>query len=196
MKIIMYSVYIHINKLNNKVYIGITSQNPYKRWGNGKNYKKTSYFRNAIDKYGWDNFIHKILYINLSKEEACKKEIDLIKEYKSNERKYGYNNSLGGEIGTLGSHHKLSKETRKRMSIAKLGKKHWWKSGGHNHTNHKVKKIICIETNIEYKSLSEASRKTGISKACLSLNANNKSRQSFAGTLPDGTKLHWQFKNT
>lgn len=33
----MYIVYMHICP-NNKKYIGITSQKPEKRWGNGKNY--------------------------------------------------------------------------------------------------------------------------------------------------------------
>jgi hypothetical protein len=51
-----YSVYKHTNKYNNKIYIGITKQNPIKRWANGKGYKINSHFRNAIEKYGWDNF--------------------------------------------------------------------------------------------------------------------------------------------
>ena len=67
---------------------------------------------------------------------------------------------------------------------------------GVRHNNHKYKPIICIETNVEYKGLNEASRLTGISKTCISLNANKSKRQSYAGTLPDGTKLHWQFKST
>ena len=59
-----YTVYMHEHRENNKRYIGITCQNPQKRWGNGKNYKPSSYFRNAIDKYGWDMFRHEILYTN------------------------------------------------------------------------------------------------------------------------------------
>ena len=77
----VYSVYQHINVINNKKYIGITKQVPENRWGNeGINYKNSPRFYNAILKYGWDNFIHEILYTNLTKEEACKKEIELIKE--------------------------------------------------------------------------------------------------------------------
>ena len=50
-----YTVYIHTNKSNNKVYIGITKQTPERRWGkNGINYKSTPYFYSAIKKYGWD----------------------------------------------------------------------------------------------------------------------------------------------
>ena len=55
----------------------------------------TNYFTNAIKKYGWANIEHKILYTNLSKEEAEQKEIELIKEYKSNKREYGYNLTEG-----------------------------------------------------------------------------------------------------
>ena len=36
----MYTVYQHKNKINGKIYIGITMQEPEKRWGvNGRNYK-------------------------------------------------------------------------------------------------------------------------------------------------------------
>ena len=177
----MYYVYMHEHRENGKKYIGITCQDPYKRWGNGKNYKKTSYFRNAVDKYGWDMFKHEILYTNLSKEEACIKEQELIKKYKTNDNKYGYNNSVGGEIGSKGCHWK--KKNKKLKATKKTDKG-------------KPRVIVCVETKIEYPSLREASRLTGISKTCISLNANKKSRQSYAGTLADGTKLHWQYKDT
>ena len=71
----LYTVYQHKNKINGKVYIGITMQEPEKRWGvNGRNYKSSPHFYSAIQKYGWDNFEHNILYTNLTKEEACLKE--------------------------------------------------------------------------------------------------------------------------
>ena len=41
----MYTVYQHKNKINNKIYIGITKQEPEKRWGtNGANYKSSPHF--------------------------------------------------------------------------------------------------------------------------------------------------------
>lgn len=42
-----YTVYKHTNKINGKVYIGITSQNVKRRWQNGAGYYGT-YFYNAI----------------------------------------------------------------------------------------------------------------------------------------------------
>lgn len=91
-----YTVYMHINKENNKRYIGITRQNPKKRWDNGEGYK-TQPFYNAIKEYGWDGFDHIILFEKLSYDEACKIEKDLIKKYKTNNKNYGYNVSEGGE---------------------------------------------------------------------------------------------------
>lgn len=56
-----YCVYIHTNKINKKSYIGITCQKPEHRWGcNGNGYAECPHFWRAIQKYGWDNFDHKI----------------------------------------------------------------------------------------------------------------------------------------
>lgn len=100
----MYRVYMHTNKFNRKVYIGVTSRKRVKdRWGtDGKGYFKNSKFYKAILKYGWDNFEHIILFENLTREEAIAKEIELIKQYDS--FKHGYNSDLGGSI--------LSQESR------------------------------------------------------------------------------------
>lgn len=82
---------------SNKVYIGITSQEPLKRWGNGSNYSKQKYFYAAIKKYGWKNIKHEILFSNLTEEEAKQQEIELIAKHKSTDRNYGYNLTLGGD---------------------------------------------------------------------------------------------------
>ena len=103
---------------NKKVYIGITCQKPNERWRNGKGYKKSQIkIRSAINKYGWENIEHKILYIGLSKVEAEQKEIELIDFYKSNQKEYGYNIENGGNC--IGTH---SKETLKKMSANRKGK--------------------------------------------------------------------------
>ena len=98
-----YSVYVHINKINNKRYYGITSQKPKDRWRNGKGYKnhknnkKDTYFYNAIRKYGWDNFKHEVLFEGLTKEEACLLEQCYIVLYDTTNRNKGYNRTTGGE---------------------------------------------------------------------------------------------------
>lgn len=94
----MYTVYMHQNKLNGKVYIGITSVSPQERWRNGQGYIKQLKFYNAILKYGWDSFDHIILFENLTKEEAEEKEISLIAEYQSMNDEYGYNQKPGGSV--------------------------------------------------------------------------------------------------
>lgn len=92
----MFTVYMHVNKINQKKYIGITSQKPEQRWKNGKGYSE-QYFARAINKYGWENFDHFILCEGLAEDEAKQMEIKLIAEYQANDTDYGYNQSIGGE---------------------------------------------------------------------------------------------------
>ena len=113
-------VYIHRNKVNNKVYIGITSKYPEERWGvNGSNYRnKQTVFYRAIQKYGWDNFEHIIFMDNLNEYQAKHIEKLLIALYRTNCTKYknpdmGYNMTDGGD-GVVGMVY--SPETRQRLS--------------------------------------------------------------------------------
>lgn len=110
-------VYMHENKINHKRYIGITCQKPTQRWRGGKGYK-IGLFKKAIDKYGWDNFNHIVLYEHLTKEEACLKEQELIKQYNTMNNNYGYNLCEGGNL-TLGYHH--TKNSKLKMSKSKKG---------------------------------------------------------------------------
>jgi group I intron endonuclease len=172
-----YSVYMHVFP-NTKKYIGITHQQPKKRWKNGYGYRKTSFVYNAIMKYGWDNINHIIIYKNLTKQEAEQKEIELISLYKSNQREYGYNISNGGN--SMGKH---SEETKKKISLKNSGinnpmynnhkkRKKFSEEGRKNcslsHIGKKLseeakakisKKVMCIETKEIFKSIAEAERK-------------------------------------
>lgn len=115
-----YTVYKHINKINKKAYVGITSQKVYQRWENGVGYTLKTYFRNAIDKYGWENFEHKILYVGLTKQEASTKEQELIKKFNLQNPKYGYNIAKGGDVNCGWS---LSEERKEILRKKFTGKK-------------------------------------------------------------------------
>ena len=128
----MYTVYQHKNKINGKVYIGITSQKPEQRWRNGEGYKSSPHFYSAIQKYGWDNFEHNILFVELTKEQACLKEQELIKEFNSMNRKYGYNSTSGGDIFVM------NEETKQKISQALMGNQN---NLGHSCSEEKKKKI-------------------------------------------------------
>lgn len=92
-----YTVYCHENKSNGKLYFGITKTSTRRRWSKGKGYKTQHIFGKAIEKYGWDGFDHIILFTGLSEDEAKQMEIDLIREFKTQDGRYGYNITDGGD---------------------------------------------------------------------------------------------------
>lgn len=168
-----YTVYKHTSP-SGKVYIGVTSLRPKERWSGGAGYVKNKHFYRAIKKYGWENIKHEILFDGLSKEDAFKTEIELIKEYRSNEREFGYNLGTGGEQGAIGSkwsdesrenHMKAiwskprnhSEEEKKRISVGL--KKHYsehpekktylsiaTKEERNSWDKKRSKRILCVET--------------------------------------------------
>ena len=107
-----YCVYIHTNKIDGKMYVGQTCQNPQKRWAGGSKYKGSTYFYKAIKKYGWDNFEHEIVASNLTSDEANHFEELLISQLDTMNPKYGYNLKSGGENNLL------SEETKHKISQA------------------------------------------------------------------------------
>lgn len=167
-----YCVYKHVCP-NNKVYIGITNKNPLRRWKNGFGYRANIRFFNAILKYGWNNIKHVILYSNLTKEEACEKEQELIAFHRSNCSEFGYNYTSGGEYfehneevrqkmsdagklrvgaknGFYGKNH--SEESLKRISEARKGK-----CCGEKH--HKARKVMNLDTTEIFLTVSIAAKK-------------------------------------
>lgn len=116
-----YTVYKHISP-SGKIYVGITKQKPEYRWNNGKNYRKDQIlFHRAIQKYGWDNFTHIILYTGLNEKDAKNIEISLIKQYKA--LGISYNITDGGD-GGRGLHSKRkphTEEAKRKMSESRKG---------------------------------------------------------------------------
>lgn len=208
MDIKKYVVYMHIVP-NGKKYIGITSQNINRRWQKGKGYWSNEYFTNAINKYGWDNIQHIILFDNLSKKEAEIKEIQLIKEHKSFDRKYGYNIEKGGALNkevSQETREKLrikssgvypSQETRRKMSESHSGEKCYW-YGKHLSDEHKEKlkakhnkKVIQYDDDFNvvgiYDSLTLAAKKYNVTRQSI--------YSSCAGIRKKAVGYIWRYAN-
>lgn len=168
-----YTVYKHTCP-NGKVYIGITSMEPIKRWQGGSKYKHSVYFYSAIQKYGWDNMNHEVLFTNLSRKEAEEKEIELIKSHKSNDRRYGYNIADGGLTHKQTEETKqkirekkknISAETRAKLSKALKGKakpKELRERWSKQRKGKNVVRVRCVETGIVYNSILEAGEANGV----------------------------------
>lgn len=152
-----YSVYKHTFP-NEKVYIGITSMKPEKRWNYGHGYDRNQpLMKNAIQKYGWDNIFHEILFDGLTKEEAEQKEIELIEFYNSSNRKFGYNVQLGGN-----SNGKLSEETKRKIGDSNKGEKSYW----YNHEGYWNGKHHSEETKEKIKEFMNSNRNPNYGKQC------------------------------
>lgn len=111
-----WTLYRHTSP-SGKVYIGITSKPVTYRWQNGKGYKLCKLFYRAIQKYGWDNIEHEVLFEGLSKQKAEQLEIAIIKHYKG--LQLSYNITDGGE-GMLGHHH--SAESIQKIKNSHIGR--------------------------------------------------------------------------
>ena len=140
----MYLIYCHVNKINGKRYIGLTSyvNNPNKRWRDGLGYLNSHHkvFAAAIIQYGWENFEHAILETNITSiAEANLREeywIAYYHTYVGDPECWGYNCTKGGDGSSgrivseeereyrrqikLGT--KASEETKRKMSEARKGK--------------------------------------------------------------------------
>lgn len=214
-------IYKIINKVNGKIYIGQTINGfnqRYKSGGKGieRVYKSHSirkktrsyneHLYHSIEKYGFESFeVLEVFDIAFSKSELDIKEKSWISIYKSNNRKFGYNISEGGNT------HRIADETKRKISEIKKGKKHSEETKikmresqrkrcaeikNKNKKNVKIKKsvkrkVICITTNKIFDSITEASKYYGIGisgiQDCCS------GRQISSGKLKDGTKLQWSY---
>ena len=148
-KIMAYTVYMHRNKTNGKVYIGQTSVSVEERWKKGKGYHHNAHFQSAIKKYGWDGFEHLILYDGLTKEQACKLEQKLIAEY---------NRKPSPRKGAI-----VSAESREKMRLAKLGKPQNQETK-EKRSKSQWKPVICVETGEIFESVKAATAHFGLKK--------------------------------
>ena len=168
-----YTVYMHQNKTNGKVYIGQTCQTLDKRWLNGEGYRTSRHFYSAIKKYGWNGFTHIILQTGLTSEEADFYEQKYIEEYQSMNQDFGYNLRSGGKNAFIVSGNCIQKEKTKR-------------GAEHPHS----RKVRCKETGDVFASITSAeywADSTKVGNCC-------RGQRQHAGTNPiTGLLVSWEY---
>lgn len=128
----MFYIYKITNKINNKIYIGKTN-NPYQRihshlhfarHGNTnefyKNNGKYNYIHRSITKYGKDNFTFEIIDQNEDEDIIFALEIFYISKYQTQNIKYGYNMTKGGEGASGRKHSENAKQKIREKAIGRL----------------------------------------------------------------------------
>lgn len=113
-----YVVYVHTFP-NGKRYVGI-SRNVKHRFRNGKGYQHQRVIYNAVQKYDWKNVETTILCEHLTEEEAKQKEIEYIALFNTTDRRYGYNQTLGGE----GGNGRVESDENKKRTGERMSKLH------------------------------------------------------------------------
>lgn len=116
----MYTIYCHIFP-NGKRYVGLTRAKPTARWGNeGSHYKSCPLISRAIQKYGWENVKHIILFTTERKEDAEDIERHFISLYDTTNPQHGYNVLPGGNVST----NDATPEMREKLGRGMRGKHH------------------------------------------------------------------------
>jgi group I intron endonuclease len=116
-----YIIYMVINLINNKIYIGQTVGTLKKRitdhLSDARLQKNNMYFHKAIRKYEEENFVWKIVFKCKTMNMLNAAEIFFVNYYSSNDNKIGYNLTEGG-CGSLGFKH----SDTSKQKISKAGK--------------------------------------------------------------------------
>ena len=161
-----YTIYMHRNLINHKVYIGQTRDKLSRRFKGGYGYRSSPHFYASIQKYGWDNFEHIILEQNLTADEANEREKFWIATFHSDNEQFGYNLTPGG----CGQPEKKDNKTLR-------------------------KKVYCKETGECFDSITEAALWAGLQKTGGSnITSQIKGTRKSAGRHPEtGIPLHWCF---
>ena len=198
----LYEVYVIENLKKSILYIGVT-KNGYNRYRQHLRALKGNYHRNKkmqSDFNNGDNFGFKIIDICIGEHEASELEMFYIKEYKESEIVL-YNLNIGGinknigykqseyakkvaskthskKVGSLNSFYgkKHTKESKEKMSKSLKGKRKGIKFSESHKQNLKIsnpnsKKVVIDD--IEYISMTDAERQTGINRKKIAKLAKN-----------------------
>ena len=206
-----YTVY-KLTSPKGKIYIGCTGQKPKKRWQNGKDYIRNIVLNSDITTYSWEAFSKEILCEKLTKEGAEGIEKRLIELLEARNPIKGYNVFTGG--ARLGAEVSAAAKRRMRITkirmfqadpeyIAKISRTCREKYASPEYRAAQSKRIkdyiartgdnmfrspipvVCIETGIEYPSMSAAEKAIGVCHCGISRVCN--------GTKCSAGGLHWRF---
>jgi len=135
------------NKIDNKTYIGQTTQDLESRWRNHrKNSSKCRYLNSAFKKYGVENFEFKLVCITFDNQ-LDDMEIKYIEQYKCLVPN-GYNIRLGGNSG---KHHE---ETKRKIAATLLKNR---KIVQFDIQGNRLKSFYCLREAAEYVGCSPSS---------------------------------------
>lgn len=124
----IYHIYKITNVINNKIYIGQTSQVKfYERFNRHLSNARCNlegFLYNAIRKYGHENFNFELIYCCLDQTICNELEIHFINQFQSTNKKFGYNILIGGGQSPLPleSRQKISKVLKQQYLN---GRKPW-----------------------------------------------------------------------
>lgn len=148
-------IYLIINNINGKIYVGLTTNTFNGRYTKNKekliNRVSNEHLRRSIEKYGIENFtIIEEFDVAYSEEELDALEDLYIKMYNTTNNQYGYNKKYGGANGKQSEETrrknseghkglKMSEETKRKQSEMRKGNKNPFY--GKKHTDETKKKI-------------------------------------------------------
>lgn len=141
-------IYAIFNTINGKIYIG-KAEHPDERWhchqiyamgGKEKYPSHFQYIHAAIAKHGVNNFIFKVIDEHCDEIDCFSAEEFWIDFFKSHDRNYGYNLTLGGE-GSSGRI--VSDETKDKIRQKAIGRLH------SEDTKNKISEAGKLRTNSE-----------------------------------------------
>ena len=117
-------IYKATNRINGKVYIGQTKhslehrKNSHERDTRCRK-KHSTYFHEALAKYGYENFVWEVIDESNSQVEIDKLEKKYIQEYRSMDKEFGYNLKDGGKEGGIYNEEgkrRLGESTKKKWA--------------------------------------------------------------------------------
>lgn len=195
-------VYFIINLINNKVYVGSSTNTESRKrshfWELNKQKHKNSYLQSSYNKYGKEAFVFRVIEKDIPEDKLFERELYWINYKRSNDPKFGYNLSLPNADGS--PNHSL--ETRERLRRLRYEYVHGrltddqYKELVENRLtyinrerqieNHNIKSICFIDknTNIlvhEFKSIRLAAIYFHTQERIISRVLNSSSKKSFKG---------------